>query len=114
MSNNTGIEAWLSSLNHPVAETAFPPRDATGKVNKITAPFIVYLDKEEVSGSDDENFIISHDLTIEYYTKDKNTSDLRELIINSGLEFTSVTSWLATEQLYMTVFELSDVIIEKI
>lgn len=115
MSNEiTNIQTWLESLNHPVADTAFPPRTPTGAPQNISVPFIIYLDRQTVEGSDDKNLVIFHALQIEYYTETRNVSDLRDLLVSSGLHFTEETSWIKEEQLFMTLFDITDDLVEKI
>lgn len=107
------IQEWLESFGEPVAETAFPPRDKKGNPNRISAPYIVYLDNADVDGSDDCNLFTSHDLTIERYSKDGNNARFDSFLWRSGLHFSRSKKWLSSEQLYMTVYNIKEEIIIK-
>ncbi len=113
MQINGTIKQWLESFGKPVADTAFPPRDGKGRPNKITVPFIVFLDNAKTDGSDDCNLFTLHDLTIEYYTNTSNTDDFNKFLYDSGLHFEMSRQWLSSEQMFMTVYDIADSIITK-
>ena len=113
MQINGTIQEWLEGFGDPVADTAFPPRDKKGKPNKVSAPFNIFLDKSETDGSDDANFYTLHDLTIERYTQTSNTAEFERFLYRSGLHFIRSRTWLPSEQLFMTVYDITTEIITK-
>jgi len=113
--NKESVQEWLESYNSavPVAETAFPPRDANGRPNRVRCPFIVYLDDVTTEGGDFNNMVRFHDLDIEFYTEDGKDSAFTSWLYDTGLHFTRMQSYLPTEQLYMSTYSLEDSLTEK-
>lgn len=113
--NAISIQAWLESYSSsvPVAETAFPPRDALGKANRIKVPFIVFLDDIEPEGGDLTNLAKLHDVTIEYYCEDGNDSGFTKWLYDAGLKFTRTKTYIQNEQLYLSTYSLNEILIEK-
>ena len=91
------VKAWLEQYNSavPVAETAFPPRDADGRPRDIKIPFIVFLD----------------DVTV--YSEDGDDSAFTEWLYDTGLHFTRSLSYIQNEQLFMSVFDIDETLFEK-
>ncbi len=107
------IKLWLEEFNEPVADTAFPPRDKDGNPKEISVPFIIFLDDISSDGADGENNYTVHSLGIERYTSDGNDLPFDNFLKKSGLHFEKSKSWLKDEELFMTVYSLTDDIIIK-
>lgn len=109
------VKAWLEQYNSavPVAETAFPPRDADGRPRDIKIPFIVFLDDVTTDGGDYDNAVRYHDLSIEYYSEDGDDSAFTEWLYDTGLHFTRSLSYIQNEQLFESVFDIDETLFEK-
>lgn len=114
MKLDTTIQEWLEQLGEPVAETAFPPRDKSGKPTKLPASYLIFLDEIEADGCDESNLFSAHDITIERYSPDGDNRKLESFLWKSGLHFKRGSKqWLSSEQLFMTVYYITDTIFIK-
>ena len=111
--NKDTIKSWLEEFGLPVAREAFPVRDANGIPNRVNVPFIVYSDRIDSDGSDLHNFYRTHSLTIELYTEDGDDSDFEQWLFNQNIKYSCDQTYVATEQLYDSIFTLEDDLIEK-
>lgn len=114
MNIDTTIQSWLETLGEPVAETAFPPRDENGKPTKLPSSYIIFLDEIDVDGCDESNLYSAHDLTIEHYSPRGDNKKLECFLWKSGLHFKrGPKQWLPAEQLFLTVYYITDTIFTK-
>ncbi len=113
--NAASIQAWLESYSSavPVAETAFPPRDANGKANRLRVPFIVYIDDIEPEGGDLTNLVKLHSVDIEYYSETGDDSGFTKWLYDLGLKFTRTKTYIQNEQLFLSIYSLNEILIEK-
>lgn len=109
-------KAWLESFDAaiPVAETAFSPRGSDGRPRRVSAPFIAFFDDYDADGSDLDVEYIEHDLTIEMYTLDGADKPFRNWLLRQKIHFKRRKTWLPSEQMFMSVFYLTDSIFEKV
>lgn len=114
MQLDCSIQEWLESFGEPVADTAFSPRDENGNIQSVSVPYIIFLDEIDVDGSDDTNLYSAHDLTIERYSQTGDNKKFDCFLWKSGLKFTrSKKQWLPSEQLFLTVYNITEPIITK-
>ena len=113
---NFDPKSWLESYDSavPVAETAFTPRDEAGRPRRIHSKFIVFHDDQDADGADLSTDYIAHDLTIELYTKDGNDRAFRDWLLRQDIHFQRRLIWLPTEQMFESIFYLTDTVHEKI
>lgn len=94
------IKNWIEGgTGIQTAETAFR--------KEVKTPFIVFMDKSEVSGHDTKNCIMTHDLTVEYYNRTVNKEDekkIGDLLNMAGMEYTEERVWVDEEKVYMTTY----------
>lgn len=79
-------------------------------------PWFIYIDEIYTRGADKFNNIIEHNLTLEYYFEEKDTT--KEKIIDSFLKredftYQKNTEWLDEEEIFVTTYEI-DTFLEKI
>ncbi len=73
--------------------------------------YVVYFDNREVEGSDDINFLVTHNIIIEVY--ESKPDDVTEAAIETaldafGVEWTSQDRyWLQEEQRYQVIYEFT-------
>ena len=78
-------------------------------------PYFIYIDDTYSRGSDEENNIIEHNLTLEYYDEIINVEieNSIESFLNNNFQYTKNREWLSEEKMYMIIYEL-DTFLEKI
>ena len=96
------IREILDSIGIPVAEESFytaPP-----------LPYLIFMEQQDVRGSDSKNKIVEQAITIELYTN-KITPEIEqkiEVLLNQiPVEFTRDRMWLSAEKMYETLYTFS-------
>jgi hypothetical protein len=107
------IKTWLEGFGLPVAREAFPVRDELGVPNRVNVPFIVFSDRIDADGSDLHNFYRTHSVTIELYTENGDDSDFDAWLYSQNIHYSCDQSYVAAEQLYVSIFSIEDDFIEK-
>lgn len=101
------IKTWLKGSGLPVADTCF--------VDEQALPFLVFIDKQDNGGSDDENCIVRHSISVEFYSSaidNVNESKIETLFNSAAVGFLKERSWVQQDEMFMTVYDL-DEIVEK-
>lgn len=94
------IKKWI------VEGTGVKTEDTAFK-KAVKTPFITFLDKQDVSGHDTGNCIVSHDLTVEYYNTVIDHEDERKieaLFDLEEMEYTKDREWINEDGVYMTIY----------
>ncbi len=99
------IKQWLiDGTGLPVANTAF--------INKVSLPFIVFLEDRDTTGrgSDLKNDMADVGITIEFYSakiSKSNESKIEELLNEKSFKFKKNRTWLSDSNCFMTTYDFS-------
>ena len=104
------LKAWLDeATGEPVYETTAPPSS-----DRYELPCVVFIDVVERSGSDDQNMITYHTLTIERYSEDgAKNAGLEAALDEKGLHYNREPLWISDDEMYEEVYQLLTDIIER-
>jgi len=98
----TDIKTWLETTGLKVAEERFlkPP----------PLPYIVFTDNDDVSGSDDKNFINDRNISIELYSLnvDKISEKLIKDLLNAkGISYKNDRVWIDIQMLFSSIYDFN-------
>ena len=97
------VKNWLKEgTGLSVANTAF--------INKVTLPFIVFLEDTEIKGSDLDNDIVDKSVTIELYSSTiskSNETKIEKLLNEKSIKYKKSRMWLDDERCFETMYDFS-------
>ena len=97
------IKQWLKEgTGLPVANTAF--------INKVTLPFIVFLEDIETQGSDLNNDLVERTFTVELYSSTISKiieNKIEKLLNEKSIKFKKSRTWLDDEHCFETMYDFS-------
>ncbi len=96
----TDIKKLLEKTCMKVAETCF--------LNPPPAPYIIFTDDIEVTGSDNKNCIYNRDISVELYSERINREKeilIENLLNKNSIEFEKNRTWIDSENLFQTVYD---------
>lgn len=97
------IKQWLiDGTGFKVANTAF--------INKVSLPFIVFLEDVDARGSDLENDLAEIKITVEFYStivSKENELKIEKLLNEKSLKYEKSRTWIETEKCFETIYDFS-------
>ena len=97
------VKQWLKDgTGLQVANTAF--------INKVSLPFIVFLEDTETKGSDLHNDLVERTFTIELYSSTiskANENKIENLLNEKSIKYTKSRTWIDDEHCFETVYDFS-------
>ena len=100
------IKTWLETTAMKVAEERFlkPPE----------LPYIVFVDKKDIRGSDSKNCIADRDISIELYSERIDVtaeSTIEMLLREKEIHYSKGRTWIPSEMFFETIYDFE--LIEK-
>jgi len=98
----TDIKTWLETTGLKVSEERFlrPP----------PLPYIIFRDNDNVSGSDDKNFLNDRNISVELYSLyvDKiNEKLIKDLLNEKGIDYKNDRVWIDTEMFFSSIYDFN-------
>lgn len=96
------VKQWLSETGLPVAENNF--------TSSQNPPFIVFLESQKMTGSDDANHISKRLISIELYTSRIDTIKeklIEDLLDEKAFSYQKDRTYISEDTTYLTTYEFS-------
>lgn len=100
------FKSLLELTGLPVREQRF--------LGVMPLPAIVYTDSVEIGGADLINNLITHNISVEFYSEAidlENEAKIEYLLNNIPISYTRNRDWIESEKFFSTIFEF--IIIER-
>lgn len=96
------LKSWLEGTGMTVGEIKFrtPPK----------LPYIIFRTSDSITGSDDENLVITRDVTVELYTDkidEVSEKAITDLLDAKAFAYEKDREWIATDSFFQTTFDFT-------